>query len=305
MSLLIGKSENINNIRRLIKRAALSNGLPIFIFGESGTGKELIAREICKEANKNIFVPVNCGAIPRELLESELFGYEKGSFTGASNSYKGKIRESHNGVLFLDEIGEMECYLQPKLLRVLQEREVIPVGSSKSIKVDFLLISATNRNITKMVENGDFREDLFYRLYGININILPLRDRKEDILPLCEFFLKNYSKKNNKQTLKLGNKLKELIVKYNWPGNVRQLQSFIEREVFFSEPNNIILDHIPDFLVLNKAEENTDWNVFINEKIHIKKCLEFANWNIQKSSRLLGLSRATLYRKIKEYEIKK
>jgi transcriptional regulator with PAS, ATPase and Fis domain len=305
MSLLIGKSENIINIRRLIKRAAQSEGLPIFIIGESGTGKELIAREIFRESNKKNFIPINCGAIPRELIESELFGYEKGAFTGASNNFKGKIREADRGILFLDEISELECHLQPKLLRVLQEKEVIPVGSSKSFMVDFLLISATNRNIEKMVDGGEFRQDLYYRLDGIKINILPLRDRKEDILPLCEFFLEDYAKKNNKEKLHLGKKLKELILKYNWPGNVRQLQSFIEREVFFAGSGITTLDHIPEFLVSEKKHENTEWNIFINEKKHIKKCLDHTLWNIQKTSLLLGISRATLYRKIKEYEIEK
>lgn len=305
MSSLIGKSENIENIRRLVKKAAQSHGLPVFISGESGSGKELIAREIWKESGKKDFVALNCGAIPRELIESELFGYEKGAFTGAVTSYNGKIRDSHDGILFLDEIGELELYMQPRFLRVLQEKEVTPVGSSKRYKVDFLLIAATNKDINEMVSKGEFRKDLYYRLDGININILPLRDRKEDIMPLCEFFLKVYSEKIGKKCPVFGNNLKKAILGYNWPGNVRQLQAFVEREVFFSEDGNDRLEHIPDFLMKKHGKIVEDWNIFSNERKLIENCLKHTNWNICRASELLGISRATLYRKLKEYEIQR
>ncbi|MFA5478581.1 MAG: sigma-54 dependent transcriptional regulator [Candidatus Muiribacteriota bacterium] len=298
---LIGVSRNINDVRRLIDKAADCD-IPVLISGDSGTGKEVIARTIFEKSSKKIFIPLNCGAIPRDLVESELFGYRKGAFSGAVANYNGKIGQAHRGILFLDEIGEMDLSIQPKFLRVLQNREYTPLGSSETLNSDFRLISATNKNIDKYVSEKKFREDLFYRINTLVIKVKPLKERKEDIMPLINFFINKYNIKFNRKIQKITADLEKLVLNYDWPGNVRELQSFIEKEVFFSQHN--IINHIPDFLKIKKTKKKIDeYNLKIIEKKIIMECLENNRNNYSVAAELLGISRATLYRKLKEYEI--
>ncbi|MGM0607467.1 MAG: sigma-54 interaction domain-containing protein [Candidatus Muiribacteriota bacterium] len=299
---LIGRSQNILNIKRLIKQAAQFE-LPVLISGESGTGKEIVSRLIHQKSQKKNFVPLNCGALPKELVESELFGYKKGAFTGAFANQKGKINEADGGTLFLDEIGELNFAFQPKFLRVIQEKQVSPIGSNKFVESNFRLISATNKNIEKLVEAGDFRKDLFYRINGLQIKIKPLRERKEDIALLLDYFLEIYNKKFNKNIKAFNKKIKEKLSRYSWPGNVRELQSYVEKEVFFAEKEEFI-SHIPDY-ILNKKKQGLkkSFNLKENERKLILDCIKCFDYNINLSAKKLGISRATLYRKIKEHEI--
>ena len=296
---LTGNSKNIKDIRRLIDKAA-DYRLPVLITGECGTGKEVVARAIYSKKGSGEFVAVNCSAIPKELVESELFGYEKGAFTGAIANKDGKVKAAQGGILFLDEIGELELSVQPKLLRLLQEMEYTPVGSTKTYKADFRLVCATNKDLEKMVKEGTFREDLFYRINGLMINVLPLRKRKADIPVLLDMFLEKYSQIYDKDGLSFSKKTVDRLVKYSWPGNVRQLQTYVEREVCFSDGK--IIDHIPDSMVCVDKEEKT-FDLKQLEKNTIRRCVTQNKGNIKKSSELLGISRASLYRKLKEYDI--
>ncbi|PLX15977.1 MAG: Fis family transcriptional regulator [Candidatus Muiribacterium halophilum] len=297
---LTGNSKNIIDIKRLINRAA-EYQLPVLITGECGTGKEVVARSIYSKKGSGEFVAVNCSAIPKELVESELFGYEKGAFTGANSNKKGKVEAAEKGVLFLDEIGELELSVQPKLLRLLQEMEYTPVGSTKIKKADFRLVCATNRDLHKMVKQGSFREDLFYRINGLTINVLPLRERVKDIPVLLELFLKKYSDIYNKKGLTFSEKTVRSLKEYDWPGNVRQLQTYVEREVCFADDK--IISHIPDSMLISKRNKERTFDLKQIEKETIIRCMKKNKNNIKLSSELLGISRASLYRKIKEYDI--
>ncbi len=280
----------------------------VLITGESGTGKEVLARYIHKNSKRSDkpFIAINCGAIPDDLLEAELFGYKKGAFTGASSDKKGIIEEAEGGTLLLDEIGELPLNLQVKLLRVLQEGEIKPLGSSKAKKVNVRFIAATNKNLEELVKKGLFREDLFYRLNVISINIPPLRERKEDIIPLAKFFIKKYATKYSIKPKILSEKAISELIEYNWPGNVRELENIIERTMLISQGD--VIQSIFDknvsngYTSLNVKKYKDAKNEF--ERNYIKNLLMLTEGNISKASKISGLTRAQIYRIMKRHNIK-
>ncbi|MDY0274050.1 MAG: sigma-54 dependent transcriptional regulator [Desulfomicrobium sp.] len=244
---IIGKSTPLQEVFRVLTKVAPSDST-VLVTGESGTGKELLVRALhrnSKRADKP-FVPINCGAIPRELLESELFGHEKGAFTHAIRTKVGRFELAHGGTVFLDEIGEMDLLLQVKILRVLQEREFERVGGSKTIKTDVRIIAATNRNLEEEVGRGNFREDLFYRLNVIPIDLPPLRERGEDVLTLANYFLGRFGKNRPSGTLNLEQQARNILLNYSWPGNVRELENFMERMSILCDGNQIALGDLPE-----------------------------------------------------------
>jgi transcriptional regulator with PAS, ATPase and Fis domain len=286
------------------------------ILGESGTGKELIARAIHEHSparKDNKFVAVNCAALPENLLESELFGHEKGAFTGATERRIGMFEYASGGTLFLDEIGEMPLSMQAKLIRVLQEREFTRLGSNKTIKTDVRVISATNRDLKELVEKRLFREDLYFRLSVFPIILPPLRDRREDILPLCRFFIEKHSKAMGYE--KYPNITKEaydILMHYDWPGNVRELENTIERALVQSMGETIFPHHLtPSILTPKKEGSITDLTAFEGkslpevvsevEKKIIGAALEKYNNNLSEIAKALEIGRSTLYRKIEQY----
>lgn len=312
---IIGSSVQLNRVIEKSKLAAKSNST-ILITGESGTGKELIARSIHhfgKRKNK-IFLPINCGAIPDNLLESELFGYEDGAFTGARKGGRtGKFELAHKGTVFLDEIGDMPLHLQTKLLRVLQEGVVEKIGSNSFISVDVRIIAATNKNLSKMVANGEFREDLYYRLNVIPIEIPPLRDRREDIIELGEYFIKTYNKLLGKNVTDIQGEAIDLIKAYRWPGNVRELQNSIEYAMNMCDGKRIHISDLPERVKRDiKNDESPDNNYGLMtikeiEKLElIRRIKKYKNSEncMEDVARSLGISRATLYRKLKEYSLR-
>jgi len=270
----------------------------VLLTGESGTGKEVLARFIHKESGrKGRFVAVSCAAIPETLLEAELFGYEKGAFTGAAREKPGKFELADGGTIFLDEIGDMPLSLQVKLLRVLQEKEVERIGATSPRKVDVRIIAATNRNLEEKVKNGEFREDLFYRLNVFHIHMPPLRERPRDIIPLAELFLKKYSFELNKKIKGFSEEAKRLLLSYRWPGNVRELENMVERACVLCDSDLIGRRHI----MVGFREEKELLKLEDVEREHIKRVMEMVNWNITKGAEILGIHRNTLSRKIKEY----
>lgn len=307
---IIGTSNAIRKVKDDAKTFAvgISN---ILIHGESGTGKEVFANAIHQESKfaKGPFIAVNCAAIPDNLLESELFGYEEGSFTGAVKGGRvGKFEMANNGTLFLDEIGEMPIHLQSKLLRALQERKIQRVGSTKSIDVNIRIITATNRDLRKMIETGEFREDLFYRLGVIPIEIPPLRQRKEDIPELSSYFLKMYASMMDKTMIKgFEQDVIDLLCSYKWPGNVRELQNTIEYAVNKCQGTKICMHDIAERLVMTNGERLSPVkNLEELEKHEIQNALAvFTNTQEgkAKAAEALGISRATLYRKISKYQL--
>jgi len=282
----------------------------VLITGESGTGKEVLAKFIHKNSKRKNkpFIAVNCGAIPGELLEAELFGYKKGAFTGATSDKKGIIEESNGGTLLLDEIGDLPVNLQVKLLRVLQEGEIKPLGSSKSKKVDVRFIAATNKNLEELVKKGEFREDLFFRLNVIRIEIPPLRERAEDIIPLSEFFIKKYSLKYNVEPKTLTDRAKSELLNYKWPGNVRELENIIERVVLMTTGNTVdtIFNNqsVSDRYIKMTFKKYKDAKEEF-ERNYIKNLLIISENNISKASKISGLTRAQIYRIMKRYGINK
>ncbi|MFJ7726928.1 sigma 54-interacting transcriptional regulator [Neobacillus sp. NPDC097160] len=292
----------------------------VLITGESGTGKELIAEGIHTfSGRKGTFIKVNCGAIPEELLESEFFGYADGAFTGAKKGGKpGKFELADNGTLFLDEIGDMPPSLQVKLLRVLQEQEFERIGATKTTKVNVRIISATNKDLSELVKQGKFREDLFYRIHVIQLHIPPLRDRLDDIPLLCKHFINKINSKTNKNILGISNEVIKIFQKYHWPGNIRQLENVLERAFHFSTSNWIELEHLPiEFNLLNepsspsqiskktKSDFTIDRKQSMNqtEKEIILQALKQCNGNRTKAAETLGISRTTLYQKMKKFHI--
>ncbi|MBC9785123.1 sigma 54-interacting transcriptional regulator [Heliobacterium chlorum] len=308
-SQIIGESNKIKELKELSCKVAAGNST-LLIQGESGTGKELLARAIHQSSTRSqhSFIAINCGAIPETLLESELFGYEEGSFTGAKRGGKlGKFELAHNGTIFLDEIGDMPLHLQVKILRVLQERRVEKVGSSRSTPVDVRVIAATHRNLEKMVASGEFREDLYYRLSVIPLNIPPLRERPEDIPLLIEHYLEHYCTVLGKNVTRLTPDAALLLSKYSWPGNVRELSNVIEYAVTMAIGGSITVKDLPKRIKTEepvKAQESC-LHLKTLEREAIAKALQVATSEGSKdnAAHLLGISRATLYRKIKEYNI--
>lgn len=310
---IIGDSDAINKVKKQALMASKSTST-VLITGESGTGKELFARAIHNHSKRceNPFIAINCAAIPDNLLESELFGYEEGAFTGAKKGGKlGKFELANNGTIFLDEIGDMSLHLQAKLLRVLQEKELNKIGSKSNKFVDVRIIAATNKNLENMVSKGTFREDLYYRLNVIPINLPSLRERKEDIKSLIYFMVKEYAEKLKKDVTTIDISVVDKMLKYKWPGNIRELQNIIEYSVNMSSSKIITLDVIPNKIKNLEFEEyKQDDNTIrtldeLERKEIIKALKKYKDYKKDKElvARTLGISRATLYRKLQKYNI--
>jgi len=303
---IIGKSKKMKELFNEIEIVSKSESY-ILIEGESGTGKELVAKAIHKRSRRanHPFVPINCSAIPSELFENELFGHEKGAYTGAGNREIGKIELAGEGTLFLDEIGEMPLFMQAKLLRVLQEKEFYRVGGTSLIKMRCRVISATNRNLEQMVENKEFREDLFYRINVIHLKIPPLRERKEDIPLLVKRFIDKFSKINNKNIYDIDEEALEILMEYDWPGNVRQLENIIERAVVLCQGEIITSQHLPQRIkekpLVSKINLEKSLNLYEIEKNIILKVLQEENFNQTKAAQRLGISRKQLRTKMKNF----
>jgi len=289
-------------IFELIKTVAPTN-TTILITGESGTGKEVVARAIHRQSHRynKPFIVTSCAALPETLLESELFGYEKGSFTGAVEQRKGKFEAADKGTLFLDEIGEIDANTQVHLLRALEEKKITRIGSNEEIDVDVRIITATNRNLRTLIQQEKFREDLYYRLNVVTIDLPPLRSRREDILPLAEHFLKQYSKQNNSPVKTFSPEAVEFILNYDWPGNVRELENMVERGIVLSKDKAITLSEFPQELTSSNPADGKTLEAL--EKNHIRKVLEENDGNIVRSAKILGIHRMTLSNKLKKYNI--
>ena len=283
-----------------IAKIAAENDAPVLLLGESGTGKEMFAQAIHAEQNRNgNFVPVNCGAIPKELIASELFGYTEGAFTGAlKKGKKGKFQEAAGGTIFLDEIGEMPLDMQVYLLRVLQEKQIVQVGGEKPIPVTCRIIAATNKNLYQAIEDGLFREDLYYRLNVLTIEIPPLRNRNEDILFLTEQFLKDY----DRDLFDIEPDVLRFLLNYPWPGNVRQLKNTVERFVYVSRGGKMTKDMLPPELAREFQNQHGQRSTEQpGEKFMIQKAIEETGHNYTEAAKMLGISRSTFYRKLKKY----
>jgi len=301
---LIGESPEMKKVFELIKIVAPQD-TTVMIRGESGTGKELIARAIHMNSPRKYYpiIPVNCGAFTETLLESELFGHEKGAFTGAQYRRKGKIEMANGGTLFLDEVGSVSPKMQVELLRVLESKQFTRVGGSEIVKVDFRLISATNENLEKLVEEGRFREDLYYRLNVFTIYIPPLRERRSDIPILANHFVQKFARQMNKPILKISDEAMEILLNHSWPGNVRELENAIERAMVVGNPPEIKPSDLPFHLEkVNSFETDSLEEV---EKNHIQRVLKKYDWNISKAATALNIDRVTLYNKIKKYGLQK
>ena len=304
---IIGKSPALEEVFKMIRMVSQSNA-NILIIGESGTGKELVAKAIHfgSERKDFSFVPVDCAAIPEGLLENEIFGHEKGAYTGAYDKKIGLIEQAHRGTLFLDEVGELSLNLQKKLLRILQEREFQRLGGKERVKVNIRIIAATNRDLEQDVKEGRFREDLFYRLNVVSIPIPPLRDRIDDIPLLAEYFLRKYNEENKKDIRTFDPEVVKLFMNYGWRGNVRELENVVERAVVLCNFEKIILDNIPPNIV-DSAGDNRhiltlspdSMSLLEVERKIIQKTLNDVNWNQTRASVILGISRKQLRTKMK------
>jgi|Deesub1362A_J573_1020465.scaffolds.fasta_scaffold00004_225 DNA-binding NtrC family response regulator len=302
---IIGNTPGILKIFETIN-AVKDSVSSVLICGETGTGKELIARALHYNSKRKDkpFVAVNCASIPRELLESELFGYEKGAFTGAVSRRIGKFEEAAGGTVFLDEIGELEPSLQAKLLRVLQERKLERLGSNKKTNVEFRLISSTNRNLEKEIQAGNFREDLFYRINVISINVPPLRDRKDDIPLLVSEFVNEFCVRENK-VLSVSDEVMRIFQDYHWPGNIRQLRNVVERAVVLARGSTITTKDLPrELLFAGRRQKAQDYAVTVTlrelEIQAIRNALRKCNGNKSRAAKMLGISRKTFYKRLKE-----
>ncbi len=300
--LIEGTSAKMNEIIKLISKVAGTDA-NILITGENGTGKELIAREIHRKSNRKdeIFMPVDLSALTETLFESELFGYKKGAFTDAKEDRSGKIEISNKGTLFLDEIGNLPLHLQSKLLSVIQTRSFSRLGSTEIKNIDFRLICATNKDLHDLIDEGTFREDLLFRINTVHIKLPSLRKRKEDILPLAEYFVRLYSKKYNKQGIKITNSAVSKLENYKWPGNIRELKHTIERALILSNDNKLKAEDFSFFEYKVTSLEDDVLNLTELEKQAIKKAIVKSEGNMSKASEMLGISRTTLYFKISKY----
>ena len=313
---IVYQSRCMDQIMDMVTRVSRSESA-ILITGESGTGKELVARAIHRNSKRSSqhFVSVNSGAIPEGLLESELFGHVKGAFTGAITTSHGRFHVADEGSLFLDEVGNMSLSMQVKLLRVLQDGEFSPVGSSDIVKTDVRLITATNMNLEQAISDNKFREDLYYRLNVIEIHIPPLRERTDDILPLSEFFLSKLSDSENTKKLTLSSNAVSALLSYNWPGNVRELENIMERASVLCNGDEIDLDDLPDRLILSKEDfpeltptaehMNLDSLLSSIEKHYISSALKKSGGNKTSTANMLGLKRTTLLARMKHYDIQR
>lgn len=312
---LIGSSDGIKKVNELIDRVAVSDSINVLITGESGTGKEVAAREIhFRSSSVDMpFIAVNCSAIPENLLESELFGYEKGAFTGAVTKRDGKFVRANGGTIFLDEIGDMPLNMQAKLLRVIQDKAVTPIGGDEPVNMEVRIIAATNRNIDMMVKRGDFRDDLYYRLNVVPIHIPSLRERKEDIPVFAEYIIEKLNEKLKKNVQGLPQEIMSALMSYSFPGNVRELENMLERAFILSGDDRLRLDHFP--ILSSNSNENGGFFEAKSlkaisgeakkraEKDAIEKALIEMNWNRVKTARLLEVDYKTLRRKMKDFDI--
>ena len=304
---IIGKSQDMKELFETLAMVAPTDAT-VLLLGESGTGKEVIANAIHQNSLRKDqpYIKVNCAALPETLLESELFGHEKGAFTGAQAKRKGRFELADGGSLFLDEIGEMSPATQAKILRVLQEKEFEPVGGDRTVSVDVRIIAATHKDLEKEVKEGRFREDLFYRLNVVPIIIPPLRNKKDDIPLLAEHFLKLYTEKNNRDIKSFEPRVMDALIRYPWPGNVRELENIVERMVIMSRGDMLLFEDLPqDFKTLRNGDDikpgPTGSSLKEIEKEVILKTLEQTGGNRTKAALILGVTRKTLQNKIKEY----
>ncbi len=313
---MIGNSVAIDQLKQQIKMAAPSSGW-VLINGENGTGKELVARAIHQQStrSKKPFVEINCAAIPEELIESELFGHEKGAFTGATSARRGKFDQANGGTLFLDEIGDMSLKTQAKILRILQEHKFDRVGGNRTIEVDVRVIAATNKNLQEEMSSGKFREDLFFRLNVLPFHVPPLQKRKDDIPRLCKHFLHYFCCKESREIKNISESALNSLIDYNWPGNVRELKNLIERLVIMTPGKEINLSDLP--LVISQKNRENDSQCLITsglpnsyreakevfEKQFLLNKLQENDWNVSRTAEEIGLERSNLHRKIKTYQI--
>ncbi|MCR5189148.1 MAG: sigma-54 dependent transcriptional regulator [Treponema sp.] len=306
---MIGKSSELNRVRTMIEKAAPTKA-NVLITGESGVGKELVANAIHKQSGRASapFVIVHCAALSESLLESELFGFEKGAFTGAESQHKGRFELANGGTIFLDEIGEINQATQVKLLRVLQEKKFERVGGEETISVDVRVVAATNRNLEEEVKAGHFREDLYYRLNVVRIEMPSLRERKDDIPLLMHSFLREFNIENEKNIKGFDNRSKSALIKYNWPGNIRELKNCIESAVVMCNGDEIKIEDLPSSIRAQSEEKTISIPIGITmeeaEKIIIQENLAANNNNKSKTADILGIGRKTLHRKIEEWENK-
>ena len=306
---IIGKSAAMQKVMSLVKKVADAR-ISVLITGETGVGKEVVANAIHNLSSRsgNAFIPVVCSSLSETLLESELFGHEKGAFTNAENLHKGKFELAHGGTIFLDEIGEINPSVQVKLLRVLQERKFERVGGEQPIEVDVRVIAATNKNLEEEVKAGRFREDLYFRLNGIHIEVPPLRERKDDLPLLLSSFLERYNEENGKKITGFNNQARNALYKYDWPGNIRELQHCVESSVVMAGGNEITLEDLPPSVSKASATENILVPVGITlaeaEKILIQENLAANKGNKSRTAEVLGIGRKTLHRKLEEYGMK-
>lgn len=302
---IIGESPAIKKIIHEVKKIANAKS-NVLLLGETGTGKELIARAIHYNSNRaNMpFIPINCSAIPENLIESELFGHVRGAFTGAVTSKRGLLETANGGTVFLDEIGELSPALQAKFLRVLEDQEIRPVGGNQSVKVDLRFISATNKDLMQLIKEGKFREDLFYRINVITISLPPLRERGDDIELLTKHFIKKYSQEHGKDQKEIDPEVITLFKKYHWPGNIRELQNIIERAVLISEDSVLKKEDFPEFVF---EQNNSFINDALNNKLSIEDytkafILRYQNhYTEQQLAEMLGITRKSLWEKRKRY----
>jgi len=302
---IVGQSPGMRRILEMLRTVAETDST-VVILGESGTGKELVARAIHSQSKRRFapIVAVNCGSIPETLLESELFGHEKGAFTGAQYRRKGKVELAHGGTLFLDEIGDISPKMQIDLLRVLETRSFTRLGGNQEIHSDFRLVCATNKNLEQLVEEGIFREDLYYRIKVFSLEIPPLRERRDDILPLARHFAAKYARSMGKAEKEIAAAAQDLLEQYRWPGNVRELENAIERAMVIGKDPQIRIKDLPLRPEWNGSNPDA-LSLNAMEKDHIQRVLREMNGNVTQSARVLGIDRATLYNKMKRYGIQR
>ncbi len=307
----ISYSNKMKKIINEINQVAPFN-TTVLIQGESGTGKELIATYIQRKSLRNSkpFIKINCAALPESLIESELFGYEKGAFTGANERHKGKFELAHTGTLFLDELGDMSLSTQAKLLRILQEKEFERIGGSETLKADVRIIAATNKNLAEMVQKGTFREDLFYRLNVFPLYTFPLRERKEDIIPLANYFIEKFCKENKKRIIKISTPVIEKFLSYPWYGNVRELANIVERAIILSNEKGIIeIESLPDFITQQTKKQTEQQIKTLEEHLEevekelIVNALNTSKGNMVKACKILGITERMLGLRMKKYAL--
>lgn len=308
---IVGRDPKTVQIMKMVDRICNVDST-VLITGESGTGKEVVARKIHESGNRKNqrFIVINCAAIPENLLESELFGHKKGSFTGADSDQKGKFVMADKGTIFLDEIGDMTLQLQAKILRVLQEKLVLPVGDCREIHVDVRVIAATNRDLQKLIQEGKFREDLYYRLNVVRINLPPLRERKEDILPLCKYFIEKYNNEMKKNVKGLSKQAEKALLSYDYPGNIRQLENIIESAMIMTNGENISFLSLSEDMTRCCADDDRLMSLLRGKTIKEVECMMIiaalqSHKEKRAAAQALGISERTIWNKIREYRIEK